>query len=76
MEYISALSQAHPRVPDLWLSVEEEVAWTVDQAAIHHQEGRAAGQSSRHLLVDESLLEESHLLFCAATFKLRLDEIE
>lgn len=76
MECISALSQACPRVSDLWLSVEEEVAWTVDQAAVHHQEGRAAGQSSRSLLVDEYLLEEPHLLLCAATFKLRLDEIE
>lgn len=52
MECISALSQDCPRVSDLWLSVEEEVAWTVDQAAVHHQEGRAAGQSSRSLLVD------------------------
>lgn len=52
------------------------MAWTVDQAAVHYQEGCAAGQSFRCLLVDECLLEEPHLLLCAATFKLRLDEIQ
>lgn len=43
MERLPALSKTRPRVPPLWLPVEEEVARTVDQTAVHHQERRAAG---------------------------------
>ena len=45
MERLPALSKARPRVPYLWLPVEEEVAGPVDQAAVPHTEQLPRGKS-------------------------------
>ena len=47
MERLTALPEARPRVPPLWLPVEEEVARTVEQTALHRQERRAAGEEGQ-----------------------------